>query len=118
MTGYLSFLAFAAALIVIPGADFAVTVKNTLAGGARRGRWTALGVTSSNVVQGVAAVAGLGAVVVRSQPLFQAIKWAGICYLGYLAIQALRSALTGDYAGPPGPATHDTGGGRGWRQGF
>ncbi len=42
MTAYLSFLAFAAVLILIPGADFAVTVKNTLAGGSRRGRWTAL----------------------------------------------------------------------------
>ena len=39
---YAEFLAFAAALVVIPGADFAVVTKNTLVGGRGRGRWTAL----------------------------------------------------------------------------
>jgi threonine/homoserine/homoserine lactone efflux protein len=46
-------------LIVIPGPDFAVVTKNTLVGGHRRGRWTALGVSSSNLVQGTAAAFGL-----------------------------------------------------------
>jgi threonine/homoserine/homoserine lactone efflux protein len=36
-----------------------VVTKNTLVGGHRRGRWTALGVSSSNLVQGSAAAAGL-----------------------------------------------------------
>jgi len=49
---YAEFLAFAVVLIVIPGPDFAVVTKNTLVGGHRRGRWTALGVSSSNLVQG------------------------------------------------------------------
>jgi len=123
MTAYLSFLAFATVLVLIPGADFAVTVKNTLAGGATRGRWTALGVTCSNVVQGLAAVAGLGAVVVRSQPVFLTIKWAGIAYLAYLAVQAIRSAVAGDYRDPEtgsaaGSATGPLVRGKGWSQGF
>jgi threonine/homoserine/homoserine lactone efflux protein len=118
-TAYGSFLAFAIVLILIPGPDFAVVTKNTLAGGRYRGSWTAIGVTSSNVVQGSVAVAGLGAVIVRVQPLFEAIKWAGVGYLIYLGGQALRSALRGEYEpleGAPG-----NGGGaafRGWRQGF
>ena len=58
---YGEFLAFAVVLIVIPGADFAVVTKNTLVGGRRRGRWTALGVSSSNLVQGTAAAFGLSA---------------------------------------------------------
>jgi threonine/homoserine/homoserine lactone efflux protein len=115
-SAYLSFVAFAALLVLVPGADFTVIVKNTLAGGARRGRWSATGVASSNALQGLAAVAGLGAVVVHYQPLFQAIKWAGIAYLGYLAVQAFWSALNGRYpelsanAGPRARA--------GWQQGF
>src|SRR5690348_1610776 len=72
---YAEFLAFAVVLVLIPGPDFAVVTKNTLAGGRRRGRWTALGVSSSNLVQGAAAAAGLGALIVRVQPLFEAIKW-------------------------------------------
>jgi threonine/homoserine/homoserine lactone efflux protein len=51
-------LAFAVVLIVIPGPDFAVVTKNTLVGGRRRGRWTALGVSNSNLVQGTAAAFG------------------------------------------------------------
>jgi threonine/homoserine/homoserine lactone efflux protein len=78
---YGEFLAFAALLIVIPGPDFAVVTKNTLAGGRSRGRWTGLGVSSSNLVQGTAAAFGLSALIVRVQPLFESIKWAGVAYL-------------------------------------
>ena len=50
---YAEFLAFAAVLVLIPGPDFAVVTRNTLAGGRRRGRFTAVGVCTSNAVQGV-----------------------------------------------------------------
>ncbi|WP_433719904.1 LysE family translocator [Actinoplanes sp. CA-051413] len=104
---------FAIVLVLVPGPDFAVITKNTLAGGRRRGSWSAAGVASSNAVQGLAAAAGLGALVTRAQPVFQAIKWAGIAYLAYLGIQALRSALAGRYAEAGSEAS-----GAGWRQGF
>ena len=115
---YAEFLAFAVVLIVIPGPDFAVVTKNTLVGGRRRGRWTALGVSSSNLVQGTAAAFGLSALIVKVQPLFEAIKWAGVAYLAYLGAQAIRSAVRGQYA----PMDDEAGGSRpslaGWRQGF
>ncbi len=53
-SAYWGFLAFAIVLILIPGPDFAVVIKNTLAGGRRRGRFTAAGVGTSNAVQGSA----------------------------------------------------------------
>lgn len=115
---YASFLAFAAILVVVPGPDFAVVTKNALTGGRRRGLWAAFGVTSSNAVQGLTAVAGLGAVIVRVEALFLAIKWAGIAYLGFLAIQALRSAWRGSYAASTEPASAHGQAWRGWRQGF
>ena len=90
---YAEFLAFAVVLVLIPGPDFAVVTKNTLIGGRRRGRWTALGVSSSNLVQGTAAAFGLSALIVRIEPLFEAVKWAGVCYLAYLGAQAIRSAI-------------------------
>jgi threonine/homoserine/homoserine lactone efflux protein len=105
-------------LIVIPGPDFAVVTKNTLVGGRRRGRWTALGISSSNFLQGTAAAFGLSALIVKVQPVFQAIKWAGVAYLVFLGAQAIRSAIRGQYA----PLDHDeapTGASvAGWRQGF
>jgi threonine/homoserine/homoserine lactone efflux protein len=112
---YGSFLIFALVLVLVPGPDFAVITKNTLAGGRRRGSWSAAGVASSNAVQGLAAAAGLGALVTRAQPVFQAIKWAGIAYLAFLGVQALRSALAGRY---PEPGESAAGTGAGWRQGF
>ena len=116
---YAEFLAFAVVLVLIPGPDFAVVTKNTLVGGRRRGRWTALGVSNSNLVQGTAAAFGVSGLILRVQPLFEAIKWAGVCYLAYLGAQAIRSALRGQYQ----PVDDTDGGGKarglaGWRQGF
>ena len=116
---YAEFLAFAVVLVLIPGPDFAVVTKNTLVGGRRRGRWTALGVSNSNLVQGTAAAFGVSGLILRVQPLFEAIKWAGVGYLAYLGAQAIRSALRGRYQ----PVDEADGSGKarglaGWRQGF
>lgn len=114
---YGAFLAFAIVLVLVPGPDFAVVTKNTLAAGRRRGSWAAAGVTCSNAVQGAAAAAGLGAVITGLQPLFEAVKWAGACYLVCLGVQSLRSAIRAEYppldAGGADGAALD-----GWRQGF
>ena len=116
---YGEFLAFAVELILIPGPDFAVVTKNTLAGGRRRGRWTALGVSSSNLVQGTAAAFGLSALIVKVQPVFESIKWAGVAYLVYLGVQALRSARRGEYPPLDGDGTASAAQNvAGWRQGF
>ena len=116
---YAEFLVFAALLVLVPGPDFAVVTKNVLAGGRRRGRWTSAGVATSNLVQGTAAVGGLSAVIVRAQPVFETIKWAGVAYLALLGLQAIRSAIRGRYelTGDRQPAAVA----RplaGWRQGF
>jgi threonine/homoserine/homoserine lactone efflux protein len=117
-SAYGGFLVFATVLVLIPGPDFAVVTKNTLAAGRRRGRWAALGVASSNVVQGTAAASGLSALIVRAQPVFEAIKWAGVVYLAFLGAQAIRSAVRGRYLpldAEPAVAGAAFGG---WRQGF
>ena len=116
---YAEFLVFAALLVLVPGPDFAVVTKNALAGGRRRGRWTSAGVATSNLVQGTAAVGGLSAVIVRAQPVFETIKWAGVAYLAFLGLQATRSAIQGRYGltgdGQPAAVARPL---AGWRQGF
>jgi threonine/homoserine/homoserine lactone efflux protein len=117
--GYATYLAFAAVLVLVPGPDFAVVVRNTLAGGRARGLWSALGVSSAAAVQGAAAAAGLGALVLRVEPVFQAIRWAGIAYLLVLAGQALRSAVRGVHEPFDRGATRSAAAAwAGWRQGF
>jgi threonine/homoserine/homoserine lactone efflux protein len=115
---YATFVVFATVLVLVPGADFAVVVKNTLAGGRRRGAWAAGGVTASNVVQGAAAATGLGALIVRVEPLFQTLRWAGIAYLCWLGVQSLRSAVRGRYAALPSGEPVPGQAPAGWRQGF
>ena len=114
LRAYAEFVGFAVVVILVPGPDFAVTVKNTLAGGARRGRATAFGISTSNACQGAASAAGLGALIVRSQPLFETIRWCGVAYLLYLAAQAARSAIR---PGAERPAV-DPPRAHGFRQGF
>ena len=118
MSGYASFIVFATVLVLVPGPDTAVVIRNTLAGGRTRGTWSALGIAASNAVQGTAAAAGLAAVVVRVEPLFQAIRWLGIAYLVFLGLQSLRSAVRGEYADLAGGTTDEGAALRGFRQGF
>jgi len=111
------FLVVVLAVVAVPGADFVVTLRNTIAGGARSGAATVLGVSSASLLQGTLVSLGIGAFIVRSQPVFSNIKWLGVAYLLFLAAQALRSAWRGQYD----PADHQTGPGqrkRGLRQGF
>ncbi len=116
---YGEFVVFAVILILIPGPDFAVTAKNALVGGRRRGCATAFGISASNVCQGTASAAGLGALIVQSQPLFETIRWCGVAYLLYLAAQAVRSAVRVRQLGldlNPDETTRSPW--RGWQQGF
>jgi threonine/homoserine/homoserine lactone efflux protein len=117
-SAYASFLGLATLLVLVPGADFAVVTRNALVGGRSRGWWSAVGVTTSNVVQGAAAAAGLAAVIVAMEPLFQAIRWVGIAYLLWLAVHALRSAVRGEYPASPDEQTAPGQAFAGWRQGF
>lgn len=121
MTGYASFVAFAAVLVIVPGPDLAVVTRNAVAGGRSRGAWAGAGVACSNAVQGGVAATGLGVLIVASQPVFSAIKWAGVGYLLLLGTQAIRSARRGRYdaveRGAPSTSTRRAAW-SGWRQGF
>lgn len=113
LDSYAAFCGVALLVVLIPGPDFAVVTRSTLLGGRRRGWAAAAGVAVSCALQGVAAVAGLGAMIVASQPVFTAIKWAGVAYLAWLAVKSLRSAWRGEYADVAGGAA-----GAGFREGF
>jgi threonine/homoserine/homoserine lactone efflux protein len=61
MSGLLAFVAVAIVVIVTPGQDTALTVRNTLTGGRRAGVRTAAGVVCGQAVWALAASAGLAA---------------------------------------------------------
>jgi threonine/homoserine/homoserine lactone efflux protein len=88
-----AFLGISALVIVTPGQDTALTIRNALLGGRRPGVFTALGVASGQAVWTVAASAGLAALLVASEPAFMALKLAGAAYLVFLGAQALVAAV-------------------------
>jgi threonine/homoserine/homoserine lactone efflux protein len=92
-SGAVSFLAVSALVIVTPGQDTALTIKNTLTAGRRAGRWTAAGVSSGQAVWVIATAAGLAALLRASEPAFVALRIAGACYLVGLGLQALLGAV-------------------------
>ena len=97
-----AFLLVSAVVIITPGQDTVLTIRNTLIGGRRGGLFTALGVAAGQAVWTLAASAGVAALLIASKPAFAAVKLAGAVYLVYLGVRALGSAFR---PGDPGPAT-------------
>jgi threonine/homoserine/homoserine lactone efflux protein len=93
MTELPAFLGVAVVVIVTPGQDTALTVRNTLAGGRRAGLRTATGVVCGQAVWALAASIGVAALLVASEPAFVALKFAGAAYLVFLGGQALLAAV-------------------------
>jgi threonine/homoserine/homoserine lactone efflux protein len=91
----LSFLGVSALVIVTPGQDTALTIRNTLRGGRRDGVLTAFGVASGQLVWAVATSAGLAAVLVASEVAFHALRLFGAAYLVLLGLQSLVRAVRG-----------------------
>ena len=91
----LAFLGISILVIVTPGQDTALTIRNTLAGGRASGVRTALGVSTGQAVWALAASAGVAALLVASEPAFVVLKVVGGAYLLYLGADALRAAMRG-----------------------
>jgi len=89
----IAFFVTAVVVIVTPGPDTALTIRNSLVGGRGAGVRTAFGVFTGNVVWAVATSLGLGALLLASEPVFVALKWIGAAYLIYLGAHALLDAF-------------------------
>jgi threonine/homoserine/homoserine lactone efflux protein len=94
MTTFLAFLGVSLIVIVTPGPDTAMTIRNTLFGGRVGGFCTALGIAAGQTIWALATSIGIVALLVASAPLFLAVKYAGAAYLVYLGLQALRQAIS------------------------
>jgi threonine/homoserine/homoserine lactone efflux protein len=93
MDHLVAFLGVSVLVIVTPGPDTALTIRNTLMGGRGSGISTALGVVSGQACWTLAASVGVTALLVASEPAFLVLKFAGAAYLVYLGLQALATAV-------------------------
>lgn len=87
----LQFLLTAFVVVVAPGTGVIYTLALGLGQGRRAALWAALGCTFGIVPHLAAATLGLAALLHTSAVLFTVVKWAGVCYLLYLAWQTLKS---------------------------
>jgi len=100
VTDLVGFVALAIVVIVTPGPDTALTIRNTLVGGRSSGTATAVGVALGQATWSLATSVGVAALLVAAEPAFAALKLAGAAYLIYLGAQALWSAFRGRPAHP------------------
>jgi len=95
VTHALAFLGVSAVVIVTPGQDTALTIRNALAGGRRGGVFTAAGVAAGQGTWTIAAAGGVAALLRASEPAFLAVRLAGAAYLVYLGAETLLAAIRG-----------------------
>jgi threonine/homoserine/homoserine lactone efflux protein len=86
-----AFTGVAAGMVAMPGADFAVVVRNALVS-RRAGVACAVGVAGGLLIHTALAVAGVAAVLAAVPTLFRALQLMGGAYVLYLGYRALRSA--------------------------
>jgi len=91
-------------LIVIPGPNMIFIVTRTAAQGLRAGFASALGVEAGTLLHIALAGVGVAALVAASPVAFAVVKYAGVAYLVYLGVQALRSRASSE-AGAVRPAS-------------
>jgi threonine/homoserine/homoserine lactone efflux protein len=103
---FAAFVGISILVIVTPGQDTALTIRNSLLGGRRGGIFTALGVSVGQAVWALATSVGLATLIVAFEPAFVALKLAGAAFLVYLGMHALLRAIRGETVEPRGARRH------------
>ncbi|GAB4289213.1 MAG: LysE family translocator [Roseovarius sp.] len=105
---WLTFVAAAGALLLIPGPTVLLVLAYALGQGRRVAVASAAGVALGDLVAMSASLAGLGALVMASATLFAVLKWIGAAYLVWMGIALLRAPAAGleARARPQSPARH------------
>ena len=89
-------------LLLIPGPAVLYIIQRSVTGGRRIGLAAVAGLELGDVIQVIAAAAGLSAIIVASSTAFAVVKWAGVAYLIVVGLRTLtRPADALDAAATP-----------------
>src|SRR5262249_61787068 len=97
-----AFLGVAALVIVTPGQDTALTIRNTLLGSRVGGVFTAIGVATGQATWTLVTSLGIGALLAASQSLFFGLKLAGNAYLVFLGARTILGVVRGRHQAEAG----------------
>ncbi|MBY4678093.1 LysE family translocator [Marinobacterium arenosum] len=81
---------------MIPGANTAVVLRNTLNGSQRDGMITALGLATALAIHVSLSIVGLAAIISETPSLYQAIRWLGSAYLLYMGVTYMLTKPAAD----------------------
>lgn len=95
----LAFLLTAIIIEITPGPNMAYLAALSLSQGRRAGLAAVAGIALGLSVYGIVAALGLGTVIDNSRTLYEALRWAGVIYLLWLAWDAWKAERDGA-AGP------------------
>ncbi|MBQ0755552.1 MAG: LysE family translocator [Amphritea sp.] len=98
MTEWLVFAGIMLLGAMLPGANTAIILRNTLQGSRRDGFITAAGLATALAIHVVLSVLGLAALIERTPILYEAIRWLGSAYLIYLGIVYIATRSSNDDA--------------------
>src|SRR5437660_4880425 len=109
LAALLTFTTASVLIVLLPGPDTLVVVRNLLRGGRRQAAWAAVGVLSGLTIWVATAALGLSALLRASHVGYEVLRIAGAAYLFFLGVQSLRSRavpMSGEPAmqEPPEPA--------------
>jgi threonine/homoserine/homoserine lactone efflux protein len=88
---FAAFTVAAVLIVLLPGPDTMVVVRNLVRGGRSLAARTVLGVLSGLTVWVVTAALGLSAVLRASSDAYLGLRIAGACYLTVLGVRSIRS---------------------------
>ena len=112
------FVGASLAIIVVPGPDLVLLLRNAAAAGRRAATATAAGIMVGNAVLASAAVVGLTALFRSSAVLYDVVRLAGAAYLVVLGVQSLVALVRRRGQIAPAVAGERPDAGRAFRQGL
>lgn len=102
---FAAWIAVALVLIVTPGPDTALIIRNALRAGARSASMSVVGVGLGSAVWAAASVVGVAALLERSDVAFTIFKLGGAAFLVYLGLRTLAGTFRTSPPRGHGPVT-------------
>ncbi|MCE7553960.1 LysE family translocator [Aliivibrio fischeri] len=79
-------------IVISPGADFILVLKNSINHGRNSGIWTAIGISLAIIIHISYSLLGIGYLISQNELLFNLVRYAGSAYLIYLGTKSICSA--------------------------
>ena len=89
-----SLMTIFAFVIVSPGADLAMVLRQSVVFGRRNAILSSIGIGTSLMLHVTYTILGLGLIISQSIVLFNIVKWCGVAYLLYIGVKSLRAEKT------------------------